>query len=346
MSESNKERDTNQRDELATARLLKLAGPRASIDDDIEARVYAQVHEEWRTATSLPDDKRTYARVHEAWRRETRPTRRLQWALPVALAASVVVAVVAVQRLPQPQPLQAPVATVVKVVGSAPGSALPATGQSMRPGDRVTTGEDEGVSLLLANSESLRLDENSTLVAQSRDTFELVRGRVYIDSGDFVYHSRQLRIDTHLGSVTDIGTQFIVAMDGERLDVAVREGRVDVASEGQTLTAVAGERLKLSDRGDVSTSRLDATDDFWAWAADLAPTFDIENRSLLDFLRWVARETGRELVFESEEMRLVAMRTDLHGSVAGFTPLEAIESIMSTTRLHYRLDANRIVISD
>jgi hypothetical protein len=85
-------------------------------------------------------------------------------------------------------------------------------------------------------------------------------------------------------------------------------------------------------------------DPYWNWTTALAPVFDIENKSLLDFLRWAARETGRELIFEDNELRMSAMRTDLHGSVADFAPLEALESVLATTNFHYRILADRIVI--
>ena len=64
----------------------------------------------------------------------------------------------------------------------------------------------------------------------------------------------------------------------------------------------------------------------------------------MDFLRWAARETGRELVFETNELRMSAMRTDLHGSVSDFDPLEAVESVLATTRFKYRIEADKIVI--
>jgi hypothetical protein len=144
--------------------------------------------------------------------------------------------------------------------------------------------------------------------------------------------------------VTDVGTQFAVELGAERLDVAVREGRVDVSRGADEFVAVAGERLRL---GENDTAQMDAIaphDPYWDWTASLAPVFDIENKSLLDFLRWAARETGRELVFEDNELRMSAMRTDLHGSVEDFEPLEAVESVLATTNFRYRLEADRIVI--
>jgi hypothetical protein len=107
---------------------------------------------------------------------------------------------------------------------------------------------------------------------------------------------------------------------------------------------VAGERLRLGHDGQVTVDSIAPNDPYWNWTAALAPTFDIENKSLLDFLRWAARETGRELIFEDNELRMSAMRTDLHGSVADFAPLEALESVLATTNFHYRILADRIVI--
>ena len=124
----------------------------------------------------------------------------------------------------------------------------------------------------------------------------------------------------------------------------MREGRVDITHDGAARMAVAGERLRIDASGDAVVDAIESHNDFWAWATELAPPFDIENKSLLDFLRWAARETGRELVFEDQDLRMSAMRTDLHGSVAGFKPLEAIESVLATTSFRYRIEPDRIII--
>jgi hypothetical protein len=86
------------------------------------------------------------------------------------------------------------------------------------------------------------------------------------------------------------------------------------------------------------------TDEYWNWTTNLAPAFDIEGRSLMDFLKWAARESGRILYFEDTELRMAAMRTDLHGSIADFSPLEAIESVLATTAFRYHIEHDRIVI--
>jgi hypothetical protein len=39
------------------------------------------------------------------------------------------------------------------------------------------------------------------------------------------------------------------------------------------------------------------------------------------------------------------MRTTLSGSINDFTPMEAVASVLPTTRFGYRIEAHRIVIS-
>jgi len=341
MNDKMKNNATSDRDDETLARLLQLAGPRSPAPPDVEARVYDRVRREWQAATQQPDEKRVYTSVYRTWRRDSTRRRTLRWAVPVALAASVLVAIGLVQQ-PQTQ-VVAPVTvgSIVKLVGFDNGRYV--DGQVVPAGTSIVTGEGEGMSLQLANAASLRIDENTSLDIESGNRMTLIRGRVYADTGDFVYRNNRLVIDTAHGAVTDVGTQFVVAADPEGLDVAVREGRVDVREGSVEASAVAGERLLVKD-GRTDVEAIAPHDEFWDWTAALAPTFDIENRSLLEFLRWAARETGRELEFADEDLRLAAMRTDLHGSVEDLAPTDAIVSVLATTRFRYRIESDRLVI--
>lgn len=344
MSDSfNNESDLHS-DEQTTARLLQLAGSRPRIPQDIEQRVYQRVREEWQSASSPPEGRRVYRRVRSEWKKGMPQRRSRRWLMPAALAASVLVAIaIVLQPTPAP-PAAAVVATVVHAVDAAGSAVLPSPGHRVHAGDRLSTGTGEALSLVLDRHESLRVDERSTLVARSAYQFELLAGRVYVDSGDLIYRGRGIEIYTPSGKVTDIGTQFIVRAGSGTLEIAVREGRVDVLRDAGTVVAVAGDRVHFDGTGEAEFSEIAAHDEYWSWATELAPTFAIENRSLLDFLRWAARETGRELVFESEDLRMAAMRTVLHGDVAGYTPLDAVESVMPTTKFRYRVEPTRIVV--
>ncbi len=342
MTKLTKEDQELQRDEEAMARLLRAAGPRAEVPQDVESRVYANVIKDWQASTQSPDGARVYDIVHQSWKRDAARAAAKRWMLPIALAASAALIAIFMSQ-PEP-PLPVAVGTVAKVVSPATGGSAYVLGDAIYVGMTVATGEDEGLSFLLARNESLRLAENSTLRIDASDQFTLLTGRVYADTGEFVYRDGGLRIDTPLGAVTDIGTQFAVSMHDGLLDVAVREGRVDIRSDSHKYVAMSGERITLAEQGEPQVGSLALTDDYWNWTMDLAPTFDIEGRSLMDFLKWAARESGRMLFFEDSELRMVALRTDLHGSIAGFSPLDAIESVLSTTAFRYHIEADKIVI--
>ncbi len=329
-------------DDESLANLMKLAGERAEIPLSVESRVYHRVQEQWQKSTVQPNTDRVYESVHKSWRRNVLRSALLRWLLPLGVAASAVFAIVLVAP-PEPAPLSV-VATVSRVVGSGPLSAEYSQGAAVYAGTVISTGQNEGLSLLLARSESLRIDQNTQIRVDAADSFTLLGGRVYADTGQFVYRNGGLRIDTEFGVVTDVGTQFSVAATDQLLDIAVREGRVDVQSQSDTFVARMGERLTLVQGEGASVADLDTHDEYWDWVVDLTPTFDMTNKSLLEFLKWAARETGRELQFESNELRMHAMRTDVHGSIDGLTLDEALQQVLSTTAVHYQIEDDKIII--
>lgn len=309
-------------DDVAVAKLMKLAGPRAAVPADVQRRVYGAVRSEWEAAT-----------------RRSGVTR---WALPLALAASVIVAVGLMRDEPVAPTMV--VGTVMRVTGPANGLAA---GDPVHRGDTLLTAPGQGLSITTSDGLSLRIAPDTEIVFEGTDVVSMAAGQVYADSGERAFLDRHIRIDTPFGSATDLGTQFSVTYTGDIMSVAVREGSVNVIDQQDQpaeYVADVGERLILRPGQDVAVEQVSVRDPSWDWAVALAPTFDIENQSLLDFLKWAARETGRNLEFEDDELRMQAMRTVLHGSVTDFTPEEAAESVLSTTGFRYRIDDQRIAI--
>lgn len=344
MSESTNNERLKSRDERTMARLLRLAGPGKPIPQDVEARVYNQVQQAWKEASAQPPTERVYENVHREWRRNDRRNALRRWVMPFALAASILLAVAVILQPAPPDATVPPAGSIARVIDGTSGPSLPDVGAPVYPGDTLVTGPEQRIAVMLANGESIRIDQNAEVRIASADRFDLLRGRLYADTGDRMYRARQLTVETPQGIVTDIGTQFVVASGDGRLEVAVREGRVDVTKGTASHTAVAGDLMRFGQDGGAEVEQVVAHDDYWDWTVSVAPEFDIEDRSLLDFLRWAARETGRELVFADRELRMSAMRTDLHGSVSGFDPLEAVASVLATTAYQYRIEADRIII--
>jgi len=311
--------DANMQTDDTVAKLMNLAGPRADIPADIEARVHDKVRQDWRSATN----KRI----------------ALRWAVPATLAATVLIALAFNFRATEIS-LQ-PIGVVAHVVGD-PGIAM---GDTVYRGENLKTGAEHGLSITLNGDVSLRLASDTSVRFDHFNEITLLQGQVYADSGERIYRDRHITVQTAGGSVTDIGTQFSVSFDTDRLSIAVREGRVDVARDRSVITADAGDKLTMQAGREAVFDQISAYDPAWNWASTLAPGFDITNRSLLDFLKWASRETGKTLKFSSDDVRMAAMGTELFGSILNFTPDEALESVLSTTRFRYLIDEKSITIT-
>jgi len=313
--------ETEQDDSVA--RLMNLAGLRPAVSAEIEARVHDRVQQEWRN--SLP------------------VSRTRKFAIPLALAASLLIAVsFMTDRVAVEGALVGTVANVSSESGTSTTSL--AIGDTIRVGDTLRTRRGQLLNITMSDNTSLRLAENTSVKLDEPRRFTLVAGTVYADSGSLAHAGNNLAIRTEVGVITDVGTQFLVSFMDAALSVAVREGRVDVTAERDTYTTFAGESLTMQDGGPVTTGEISATDEAWDWTLSVASDFEIENSSLLDFLTWVCRETGKELTFANDEIRADAMTTVLHGSMSGMNPSEAASTMLATTEFDYRIDRTGIFL--
>jgi ferric-dicitrate binding protein FerR (iron transport regulator) len=145
--------------------------------------------------------------------------------------------------------------------------------------------------------------------------------------------------------VKHVGTQYEVRTQADAVLVAVREGRVLVTSSTSSNTGEAGQVLRLSTEGELTRSMLAATDPHWQWTLQAAPEFDIENQSLASFLQWIARETGRHVVYSSPQAQTAAAGVKLRGSIEGLDADAALAAVLSTTQFRrYQTDASEIAI--
>ena len=298
--------------------LLRLAGPSDQIPDDIRARVYASARAELRQSARLA------------------PLRR--WVIPVALAASLVIVALAIQPDAAVQPRL--VGSVVMTVGTAS-----ADGDAIRVGDVIDTAAGSGLSIELNNGTSLRVDEETVLKVESIKTFNLVAGRIYVDTGDRIYPRRMVTIRTPSGTATDVGTQFSVRYERATMSVAVREGRVDLSDSGESYAATRGDKISLRPGMSALVEQVPVSGPTWDWAVGLAPRFELEDSSLLEFLKWASREAGLELEFADAGVMTESMSAKLHGSIDGLSPEQAIQSVLATTSFDYVIDGDRLVIS-
>ena len=317
----NDQRNDTQPDKSndALTTLLKLAGPRAEISSDVEERVYTSVRREWSRGRS--------------W------SKPIRWALPLALAASLLV----VFGLNQSDTI--PQKRAIGSVSVVAGDTTVVVGDSVYAGDILDTSNERGMSIALRGDVSLRIDTRTLLKVDSASEFTLLAGRIYIDTGDRVYADRHVTVNTASGSATDVGTQFSVRFENADMSVAVREGRVNLSEGRERHNVTRGNRVTVRPGNAARIESVPLVGEPWDWAVSLVPSFEIEDKSLLDFLKWVSRETGMELSFADDEFRMEVMRPRLHGSIEGMAPIQALDAVLATTKFKYSIDRNTIIIS-
>jgi FecR protein len=308
------------------ARILRAAGPRPT--------------------PPQADYDAVFTAAHSAWRRKLRVRRQRH--VVFAAAASVLAAVGTAMLWPHGAGSDDPVATLRLVAGDAAmfsariGAWAPVTtaasGGAIGAGDRIRTADAAGVEVELMPNVSLRLAGGTELEIAAPNRLRLVTGTAYVDSGD---ESAAVTFETRLGTLRDIGTQFEVQMTAAGLRLRVRSGRVELRPmRGPMQLADAEEQLELDPEGHVERSPFSRVDAAWRWAERLAVITLPRGRAHIDYLAWIAAETGRELRFESESARLYAQTYILDGDPSGYTPAELLEIIERSSRLDaHRADA-------
>ncbi len=325
------QRSGSQEDEVLES-LLGAVGPRGEVPADVMAQVRDSVHAEWRAVIQVRQQRR---RV-----------------FAYGLAASGVFALLITIGFIVLTGNGAPVATVARVIGTLEASdggtgdwRTLVVGEQIKAGQVLRAGANGRAALTTRSGIQLRLDADSHVEFSSAQRLALARGAVYIDADPRSAQATPFEVRTALGAVSHVGTQFEVRSRGRLVEIKVREGSVRLRSDSGEHVATAGERLRVSARN-VERARISLQDPSWQWALQVAPEFTIEGVPLADFLHWVARETGRKLVFSSTDAAETARRIILHGSIGQLSAEAALPAVLATTQLtHAEADEHSIRIA-
>jgi ferric-dicitrate binding protein FerR (iron transport regulator) len=311
--------DVTRSDEAGIEELLRQVGARDEPAADMMREVEAAVHAEWRSMLQQRQSRRRF--------------------MTAGIAASAVLAVgvaaLGVRYLTPAEPIQ--VAQVTRVDGhllvrpETQSAHEIAISQAVFTGETIQTDDRSRAAMRFGDAVSLRLDHGTIVKVAAADELILTAGALYVDSQ--ARHPQALTIRTDAGSVRHVGTQYEVRTHADEMEVSVREGRVMIANAAGTASGVAGERIRVTPRGEIVRSTVPAHDPSWRWAAHTAPSFDINERTFASFAEWVARETGRKVVYASSEAQSAANELTLRGSIAGLDPDTALTAVLSTTQL-------------
>ncbi|HSQ70587.1 MAG TPA: FecR family protein [Steroidobacteraceae bacterium] len=314
------------------AALLRASGPRPRLPDSAAAALRQAVEKEWRASL------------------QSRVERRRRTFL--ALAASIGIAGIGLWLLhPARAPQNLAIASLTRTTGQVqyrePGRdwqpAVPGT--ILRTSMELASGSDGRSALELESGVQLRLDADTRLSFDDPRTATLAHGSLYVDTGAAPADStRAFQVETPHGRVSHLGTQYLARVDDESLRVAVREGGVSISSPRGSFTGMAGEQLMLSSAG-LERAPIEPYAEDWRWVGQVMPPYEIEGRSVEEFLAWTARETGRSVRFASAEARELARQTTLRGSIGGLEPEQALDAVLATTSLQPRIETDLIHVN-
>jgi len=284
-------------------------------------------------------EEAVYLGATVAWRHTVR-RRRMRLAL--AAAATLACVAVGVAWLASFVPTEEmTVATVVR----ASGCARIDSPSTLATRDRLELASGCGIALLTPEQRRMRLVGPAQAQFTGERTLRLTSGKLYFDSGRPDAHIPAFTIETAYGGVTHAGTQFAVAVSNADLTVMVRSGAARVATSSMLIGVGRGEAVRIDTDGRETARWPFATSGpEWAWADALAPALELEGRSLAEVLVDIARETGRQVAYENEDVRALCRSTRLHGPALALPPDRMLDAVLASTELDGHIEGDRLLI--
>lgn len=323
------DKQTNAKSD-AVEDLLSKAAPRPAPPSDIERDVRAAVRSEWQAVSNR--------------------SRRWRMGRNVAVAATVLLAVLVV--LTNLRQAEVPVVEVARLAQShgtlrlQGGEADTADNDDLSifyAGQTLQTGADSAAGLQWQGGGSLRIDAKSRIEFIAVNEVYLHSGRIYFDSAGKAGGS-ELAIRTPHGLVSHLGTQFMTEADSAHLVVSVREGEVLIEGAAHDQTVHRGQRAELSGGSRPLITNTSGVGEEWAWVESVTPNISVDGMSAHEFLQWVGRETGYTVQYSNTATQELARGTELRGTV-NKDPRTELRLRMLTMDLDARFDTQNAILT-
>lgn len=285
-------------------------------------RAFAAVEKEWESVTS-------------AYRRRARRRWAAAAAVLVAVTGALVGLLVTVAPAPRALLVQGDVAIGAGSVPAVTGTALeldPAADIVSRTASRWVA----------ADGVDVRLAQNSRVRWTRTDEIRLLEGTVYVATEG----TSPFAVDTRFGRVLDIGTRYQVRAFDDRVEVAVREGRVQItSSHGEALSGEVDELTAavLAVHADgVFRFTEPSTAQRWAWIHEAPAGYDSDEPLIL--LRDIARDLGKQVRFRSVGVQASLASVRVDGDFSGMTPIDALQILAAATSIRWQDEDDAILV--
>lgn len=199
----------------------------------------------------------------------------------------------------------------------------------------------------LASGAELRLAQATRINFIAADRFELVTGRVYIDT-----HERSdMTVVTAWGEVADIGTQYSVAHAPNGINIAVniavRSGSAVLTTPSNRYQANADPTsagiIEVTNGGIVSQHQEPKSASRWDWIHTTATGYSSHEVSRV--LVQIAQDLGVQLQYASVGDQAALANVTYAGDLSKMEPKQALELVALSSGLRWTLDAQTLLVS-
>lgn len=311
-------------------------------DDDTLVALFDGVNP--RPEPTEQSSERAFAAVEAEWSELQARRRRRSYQRVFAVAATFVFCVMGVLLWLQPNTTEISVqlahGTVLMGDGKDQRTIDTPQGLLLGPGTAITSANTS--RWVLNDSIDVRLAADTSVRWIAPHEIELVRGNIYIATDG----RNSFTVQTDYGRVTDIGTRFMVIAEASGVEVAVREGVIELASEhGQHRSGPAGDTessvIRVTSDGVDESSEVRSSER-WSWIHQ-APSGYTSNEPLV-LLKQIAKDLGKRIEYRSLGVEASLGTERIDGDFSGMAPLQALRLLAETIGLEWQVDGVVITV--
>ncbi|MCX7544701.1 FecR family protein [Marinicella gelatinilytica] len=303
-----------------------------------------------RTEPDAAKQQATKQAVMAHWQKNLKKQRRQRFAWTAAVAASVIVVFALVlvinfdngsQGLPAMYQQVDIHGTIMLEQDSH--KAQPMTADvSLKPGDIIASSSDGYLIWHLNDGSELRQGPDARIVWQSDQQIELLTGQLFHNT-DITQSAEPFMISTKLGSVSHVGTQYVVKHQPNRLQVAVKSGRVNISRQQKQHTVKGNELMSISPDGVESVHTFTGHNHpMWSWTFKTQQPYALKGQSLYDFVVWISQHTDLAVDWQGHQQATQGVL--LQGTIDKMSVDMALKTVFASTDYQYQIDQGRLQI--
>ena len=202
------------------------------------------------------------------------------------------------------------------------------------------------VSLQWNDGSEIRLAANTEVLLQ-HELINLHHGSIYHDT-DKTNVADPLVIVTQYGQAEHIGTRYLVSETAQNMTVAVRSGQVRIAPKtGPTIQQNSvlkpNQMVLITSAGPSAITDIKPHAGIWEWTFQAQADFDLNNKSLFQFVQWFTYQTG--LKVDWQDVENASKRVRLQGSIKHMSSQQALDTVFYSTQYTYQINNGVLQIS-